>query len=97
MRVVTDILNLRESHLSSVTALLAALDQVREAPPDKILARVFLAGEAADLVLTNVAAHVADALGDPMPIRKARRGSSPSRRKTRFGTGPMTRQRALFA
>ena len=46
MGIATDILGLRHHHLSSVAELLAALEQVRDAPVGKILARVFLAGEA---------------------------------------------------
>jgi hypothetical protein len=62
-----------------------------------VSARVFLAGEAADIVLTNVAAHAADALNDQTPVRKSGRTSSPSRRKNRhFDSGPSPRQRILF-
>ena len=98
MGIAADILALREHHLSSVTELLAALDQVCEAPLDKISARVFLAGAAADLVLTNVAAHAAEAMSELATNHKTRRPSSPSRRKNRRSvqqTPP--RQRILFA
>ena len=98
MGIATDILGLRHHHLSSVAELLAALEQVRDAPVDKILARVFLVSEAADVVLTNVAAHAAEALTQQLPIRKARRVASASRRKNRrFDSGPLPRQRVLFA
>jgi hypothetical protein len=98
MGIATDILGLRQHHLSSVAELLAALEQVRDAPVDKILARVFLAGEAADVVLTNVAAHAAEALSETVPARTARRIGSASRRKNRrFDSGPLPRQRVLFA
>jgi hypothetical protein len=98
MGIATDILCLRHHHLSSVAELLAALEQVRDAPVDKRLAREFLAGEAADVVLTNVAAHAAEALGEQLPIRKARRLASASRHKNRrFDSGPLPRQRVLFA
>lgn len=98
MGIAADILGLRNDHLSSVTELLAALEQVRDAPVDKISARVFLAGAAADLVLTNVAAHAAEALSEQPTNRKTRRAASPSRRKGRRSVqGPPSRQRILFA
>lgn len=97
MGIATDILGLRDHHFSSVAELLAALEQVLDAPVDKISARVFLAGEAADKVLTNVAAHAAEALSELTPIRKTRRVASPLRRNRRFDSGPLPRQRILFA
>jgi hypothetical protein len=98
MGIAADILALREHHLSSVTELLAALDQVCEAPLDKISARVFLASAAADLVLTNVAAHAAEAMSELATNRKTRRPSSPPRRKNRRSVQPTPpRQRILFA
>ena len=96
--IAADILGLRNHHFSSVAELLAALDQVCDASADKIAARVFLAGAAADLVLTNVAAHAAEALSEQPTNRKTRRAASPSRRKNRRSVqGPPSRQRILFA
>jgi hypothetical protein len=83
MGIAADILGLRDQHFSSVAQLLAALEQVCDAPVDKISARVFLAGAAADLVLTNVAAHAAEALSELPTNRKTRRAASRSRRKNR--------------
>jgi hypothetical protein len=83
MGIAADILALRDHHFSSVAELLSALDQVCDAPVDKIAARVFLACAAADLVLTNVAAHAAEALSDQPTNRKTRRAASSSRRKNR--------------
>src|SRR5271170_476310 len=85
MGIAAEILGLRDHHFSSVTELLAALDQVCDAPVDKIAFRVFLAGAAADQVLTNVAAHAAEALSEPQQPtnRRTRRTASPSRRKNR--------------
>jgi hypothetical protein len=97
MGIATEILNLRDQHISSVTELLAALDQVREAPVEKIRARVFIAGAVADLVLTNVAAHAADALRDQSTIPTRRVRSSLRRRSRRFDPGSLPRQRVLFA
>ena len=104
MGVATDILALRDNHLSSVTRLLAALDRVREArtyevPVEKITAREFYVGEAVELVLTNVAAHAADALIEqPQPLtRKTRRASPSGRKNRRFDLGSFSRQRVLFA
>ena len=98
MGIATEILGLRQHQYSSVVELLAPIDLVRDAPVDIISTRVFLAGKAADLVLTNVAAHAAEAVSEHPPIRKARRAASPSRRKNRrFDSGPVPRQRILFA
>jgi hypothetical protein len=98
MGIATDILGLREHHLSSVTELLAALERVRESPTDKISARAFLASDAADTVLTNIAAHAAEAMSLQPPNCNPRRLASAVRRKTRrFESGPLTRQRVLFA
>jgi hypothetical protein len=97
MGVTTEILSLRGSHFSSVTELIYALEQVRYSPPEKICARIFLAGSAADLVLTNVAAHAAEALNDlqttPRPIRRT---ATASRRTSRRSDGLKPRQRMLF-
>jgi len=98
MSIAADILALREHHLSSVTELLAALDQVYEAPVGKISARVFLAGAAADRVLTNVAAHAAEVMSDMNATPVTRRASSSPRRKNRRPIqAPGSRQRILFA
>jgi hypothetical protein len=98
MAIAADILALREQHFSSVAELQAALDQVYEALVDKISARVFLAGAAADLVLTNVAAHAAEALSDMTATRKTLRPSSSPRRNNRHPIQlPPSRQRILFA
>jgi len=98
MGIGADILGLRNHHFSSVAELLSALDQVCDAPPDKIAARVYSAGAAADLVLTNVAAHAAEALSEQPANRKTRRSPSPSRRKNRRSVqGLPPRQCILFA
>jgi hypothetical protein len=98
MSIAADILALREQHFSSVAELLAALEQVCEAPVDKISARVFLAGAAADLVLTNVAAHASEAISELAANRKTRRASLPKRRKNRRSVQPTPpRQRIFFA
>jgi hypothetical protein len=98
MGIAADILALRNKHFSSVTELLAALEQVCDAPVDKMSARVFWANAAADKVLTNVAAHAAEALSERPTTRRTRRTASPSRRKNRrsdHGLAP-PRQRILF-
>lgn len=97
MGIAADILGLRNQHFSSVAELLAALEQVYEAPVDKISARVFLAGQVADLVLTNVAAHAAEALSEQPAIRKTRRRAAVRRKNRRFDVGPSSQQRILFA
>ena len=98
MCIASEILALRNNHFSSVADLLAALEQVYDAPLDKISVRVFLASAAADLVLTNVAAHAAEALSEQPTIRKTRRAASASRRKNRrFDLGSSPRHRILLA
>ena len=98
MGIAADILGLRNRHFSSVSELMAALDQVSEAPVDKIPARVFLANAAADLVLTNVAAHAAEALNEQSTTRTTRRRAPATRRKNRSSAqSPSPRQRILFA
>lgn len=98
MGIAADILDLREHHFSSVAELLSALDQVCDAPVDKIAARVFLASAAADLVLTNVAAHAAEALSEQPANRKTRQAASASRRRNRRSVpGRPPQQRLLLA
>ncbi|HYL85432.1 MAG TPA: hypothetical protein VE263_14440 [Candidatus Angelobacter sp.] len=98
MGIAAEILGLRNDHFSSVAELLAALEQVSDAPVGKITARVFMAGAAADRVLTNVAAHAADALSEPPTKRKTRRAASPARRKSRRSDlRVLLGQRTLFA
>ena len=101
MGIAADILGLRNKHFSSVSELLAALDQVCDAPVDKISVRVFWASAAADQVLTNVAAHAAEALSElsEQPTsRRTRRTASPSRHKNRRSEQGLLppRQRILF-
>jgi hypothetical protein len=98
MGIAAELLGLRNRHVSSVSELLAALEQVIEAPPEKMAARVYLADAAADLVLTNVAAHAAEAMNEPAAIRKTRRAGSATRRKRRrTDSGQSPHQRILFA
>ena len=98
MSIAAEILGLRHKHFSSVAELLHALEQARYAPPIKRESRAFLAGAAADLVLTNVAAHAAEALMSEQPTnRRTRRAAWSSRRKSRRSEQGPTRQRMLFS
>ena len=99
MGIATDILAMRDNHLSSVTRLLDAIEQVRSAPVGRITGREFYIGEAVELVLTNVAAHAADALIEQhQPLTRKARRASPSRHKNRrFDLGSLSPQRTLFA
>jgi hypothetical protein len=98
MGIAAEILGLRNRHFSSVSELMPALDRVSEALGDKIPARVFLANAAADLVLTNVAAHAAEALNEQTTPRKTRRRAPATRRNNRRSVQtPSPRQRILFA
>jgi hypothetical protein len=98
MGIATNILNLRHNQLSSVTTLIAALERLQGAPHEKIAARLFQAVEAADNVLTNVAAHAAEAMVTQQPTTGRTLRTISMRRKNRlFKSGPSTLQRTLFA
>jgi hypothetical protein len=98
MSIATEILSLRRDQSSSVKKLLAALDWQKAAQDDEhILSRGYAVGEAADIVLLNVAAHAAEALSEPPTIRKTRRAVlSPRRKRRHFDPGQL-HQRRLFA
>jgi hypothetical protein len=98
MSIATEILNLRQNQLSSVAALLAALDWQKSAQiDDHFLYRGHAVTEAGDRVLLNVAAHAADALNEPPTIRRTRRFVLPFRRKPRRTDPGELHQRRLFA
>ena len=97
MGIATDVLNLRNNQLSSVTMLISALERFHDSPHDRALNRLFQVDEAADMVLTNVAAHAADALVALRPIGGRTQRVLSMRRNRRFKTGPSTLQRQLFA
>ena len=98
MGIATDILNLRSSKFSSVTTLIAAIERFHESPEGKGLSRLFQVEEAADVVLTNIAAHAAEAMAALQPTTgRTARAISARRRHRRFDSGPSTLQRSLFA
>ena len=98
MSIATEILSLRQNQSSSVTTLIGMLNWQKLADDkDHIMSRGFAVREAADLVLLNVAVHVAEALGEPPAIRRTRRTFSSSRRKRRPSDTPHLRQHRLFA
>ena len=98
MGIATNILNLRHNQLSSVTTLIAALERLHETPREKIAARLLQVDEAADFVLTNVAAHAAEAMVAQQPTAaRTQRALSIRRKNRRFNSGPSTLQRPLFA
>lgn len=93
MGIATDILSLRHDRLSSVTMLLSALERFGE---KRAFNRLLQVDEATDLVLTNVAAHAAEALlAQQQPAGKMQRAIA-MRRHRRFKAGPSTLQRQLF-
>lgn len=100
MGIATELLALRHHQFSSVATLIAALERVREGPPEKQAQRKFIAGEAADIVLANVAAHAAEILSEqqvPAFRRTLRRVAQSLRRKNRrFDSGLAPHQRRLF-
>jgi len=98
MGIATDILNLRHNQFSSVTTLIAALERFHDASPENRFGREFLVHEAADIALTNIAAHAGETVAalQATPARTHR--AIPIRRSSRrFNTGPSTLQRPLFA
>jgi hypothetical protein len=98
MGIATDILTLRHNQFSSVTTLMAALERFHDAPPEKTAARLFQVDDAADLVLTNVAAHAAEAMFEQQPTTvRTQRAMLTRRRSRRFNPGPSVLQRPLFA
>lgn len=98
MGIATDILNLRRSRFSSVETLISAIERFHDAPGDKLAARAFYVNEAADLVLTNVAAHAADATGEQrLTTARTQRAKARRRKTRRFKSGPSSQQRPLFA
>ena len=97
MGIATDILGLRRSRFSSVEKLISALERFHEAPYEKLSARAFFVDEAADLVLTNVAAHAVEAMGERPPTTARTQRPKALRRKTRrFSSDPSILQRPLF-
>lgn len=98
MGIATDILNLRSNKFSSVTTLIAAIERYQESPPDKGVSRLFQVNEAADIALTNIAAHAAEAMTAFQPTTgKTAQLISIRRTRRRFNSGPSTLQRTLFA
>ena len=98
MGIATDILNLRHNQFSSVTTLIAALERFHDASPEKTAARLFQVDDAADLVLTNVAAHAAEGMVEQQPTTVRTQRAILMRRKSgRFKSGPSALQRPLFA
>jgi hypothetical protein len=98
MSITTEILSLRRDSSSSVAALLNAMEWECAAENDaRTLARGYDVLRMADLVLLNVAAHAAGALGQPPDISKARRATPPPRRKRRHPDPNQLHQRRLFA
>jgi hypothetical protein len=97
MSITTDILSLRQKQSSSVRNLIAMRDWQKAAQDEgHYLSRGFAVMEAADLVLLNVAVHVAETLSEPPTIRKTRRTVLSSRRK-RHSDPSKFHQRRLFA
>ena len=98
MSVVAEILSLRKDRISSVSRLLAALEWKKCAyETEHIMYRGVAVTQAADLVLLNVAAHCAEALGEPPAIHKTHRAVVPFRRKPRRHDPGRLHQRRLFA
>jgi hypothetical protein len=97
MGIATDILNLRHNRISSMTMLISAIERYYASTSyERAMNRRFQVEEAVDLVLTNVAAHAAEALVTQQPITGRTQRIIPIRKNRRFKSGPST-QRHLFA
>jgi hypothetical protein len=84
MGLGTDLLNLRQSKLSTVEALIAGIDRLAEAQSDvQIMNRAFLLNALGDAVLANVAVPALENHWGDRPVRKSRRASFISRRTSR--------------
>lgn len=98
MSIATEILSLRRDQHSSVNLLIGAIawEQAARNPLHK-MARHADVLHLADLVLLNVAAHAAEAFGEPPTIHKSRRAVVPFRRKHRRSDPGQLHQHRLFA
>jgi len=92
MSIASEILRLRREQSSSVEMLIGAIAWEKSAQrADHRRARHCAVVQLADVVLTNVAVHAAEALGEPPTTRGTRRDSLPSRRKRRsFDAGRLS-------
>jgi hypothetical protein len=96
--IATEILRLRRDQLSSVSALLNAMEWECAAKSDlRLLARGHDVLRMADLVLLNVAAHAADASRDLPATPKTRRVTLSFFRKRPRPDPAQLHQRRLFA
>ncbi len=92
MSIATEILSLRRNRQSSVKTLIGAIEWYEVSAT---LHRHWAMLDAIDLVLTNVAAHAADALNEtPTKIQETRRAVVPARRWwRRYYKGPAQQRR----
>lgn len=98
MGIVAEILNLRRKQTSSVATLLALLEWQKTAKAyEHTLSRGFAVTEAVDIVLLNVAAHAAEALGEWPNAHGTRRTLPSFRRNRRRTDSGQLRQHRLFA
>jgi hypothetical protein len=87
----------RDGHSKSAAQQAQQRERFNNSPHERALNRLFQVDEAADLVLTNVAAHAAEALVAQRPTKgTTQRVMSMRRTNRRFKSGPST-QRQLFA
>jgi hypothetical protein len=97
MGIASDILNLRDSQFSSVETLIAALERFHDASPENQFKREFLVHKAADIALTNIAAHAGEAIAALQATLARTQRAIPIRRRSRRSTSGPTLQRPLFA
>ena len=97
MGLGTDLLNPRQSKLSTVEALMAGIDRLAEAQSDvQIMNRAFALNALGDAVLASVAVHALENYWGDKPLRKSRRASAISRRRPRRSHFGQMHQRRLF-
>ena len=98
MGLGTELLNLRQSKMSTVEALMAGMDRVAEATSDvQAMNRAYALNALGDAVLANVAVYALEDYWGDKPLRKARCKAGTSRHRPRRSDSRQLYQRRLFA
>jgi len=98
MGIAADVLALRQNQFSSVITLVSALQRLREASAENRAVREFQVYDAADVALTNIAAHTGEAMVAFQSGGRTERANLIRRRsRRRKPFVPTALQRPLFA
>ena len=98
MGLGAELLNLRRNKLSSVEALLAGMDRLKEATSDlQTMNRAYALNALGDAVLANVAVHALENDWGDVPQRVSRQARAATRRQPRRAEIVQLYQRRLFA